>query len=160
MAYEIRRRRMRPFAIFLTLVALVAATPLAMAAKKFDGRWVVTITIPESATSSNKRTFTLNLDVSPRAGSLHGRMTITDQEGRSISGAWRQSGKKVSFSFEPPCPGADANACATLLLQGKIKSSGTKLKNGKVIVMWDSTNPSNPSLYDTSNGSFSGERVP
>ncbi|HEX8185697.1 MAG TPA: hypothetical protein VF747_13120 [Blastocatellia bacterium] len=159
MRNRIRSRRTPLPAILLTLVALAATTPSALAASKFDGRWAITITIPESPTSSNKRTFTINLDVSPRGGSLHGRMTITDAEGRTTGGAWRQSSKKIAFSYELPCSGEEATPCATLLLKGKMKSSNTKFK-GDVIVMWDSANSNNPALYDTSNGSFSGERLP
>jgi hypothetical protein len=157
---ETQSQRKRGLAIILTLIALLASTPSAFAAKKFDGRWVLTITIPESPTSSNKRTFTVNLDVSPRGGSLHGRMTITDANNRTAGGTWRQDGKKVSFSYELPCSAEDTAPCATLLLKGKMKSSNTKFSKGDVIVMWDTANQSNPALYDTSNGSFSGERLP
>jgi hypothetical protein len=160
MTNETRSRRNRRLSVLVTLVLLLgAATPSAFAGKKFDGRWLLTITIPESPTTSNKRTLTITLDASPRGGSLHGRMTITDAENRTTSGAWRQSGKKVSFSYELPCSGADTTPCATLLLQGKMKSSGTKFKKGGVIVMWDTPNTGNPALYDTSNGSFTGERL-
>jgi hypothetical protein len=33
------------------------------------------------------------------------------------------------------------------------------MKKGSVIVMWDTANNHNPALYDTSNGSFRGDRV-
>jgi hypothetical protein len=161
MPYEFRSRGARPLLILLTLIVLFAAMPSASAAgKKFDGRWVLTITIPESPTSDNKRSFTITVDASPRGDSLHGRMTITDAEGRTTGGTWRQSSKKVSFSYELPCSEADAAPCATLVLRGKMKSSNTKFKNGDVIVMWDTANANNPALFDTSNGSFKGDRLP
>jgi hypothetical protein len=139
---------------------MLVAAPSASAAKKFDGRWTLTITIPESPTSNAKRTFTINVEASPRGDSQHGRMTITDEAGRTAGGTWRQSSKKVSFSYELPCSSEDANPCATLVLQGKMKSSNTQFKKGNVIVMWDTANPNNPALFDTSNGSFSGTRLP
>ena len=160
MACETGSHRMRPLAILLTLMVMLVITPSAFAGKKFDGRWVLTITIPESPTSSTKRTFIINLEASPRGESLHGRMTITDAEGRSVSGTWRQSSKQVSFSYELPCSDTGTAPCATLVLQGNMKSSNTQFKKGNVIVMWDTSNASNPALFDTSNGSFSGARLP
>jgi hypothetical protein len=148
-------KRQRAVLIALALV-LASATP-AFGAKKFDGRWTLTITIPESAASGNNRTFTVSVDASPRDGSLHGRTTIADAEGHTVGGAWRQVSKKVSVTYELPCTGD--GPCATLILTGKIKSSGTKIRNGKVIVVWDTANDHNPALFDTSNGSFKGDRV-
>lgn len=159
MTYGNGSRSMRPVAILLTLIVMLAATASA-AGKKFDGRWTLTITIPESPTSNTKRTFTINVEASPRGDSQHGRMTITDEAGRTASGTWRQSSKKVSFSYELPCSSEDTTPCATLVLQGKMKSSNTQFKKGNVIVMWDTANPNNPALFDTSNGSFSGTRLP
>jgi hypothetical protein len=148
-------KRLSP--ILVALAILLAMPGLAAAAKKFDGRWTLTITIPESPTSSNKRTFTVTVDASPRGESLHGRMTITDTEGHTVGGAWRQVAKKVSVTYELPCAG-DA-PCASLILTGKMKSSGTRIKNGSVIVVWDTPNDHNPALFDTSNGSFKGDRL-
>jgi hypothetical protein len=84
-------------------------------------------------------------------------MTITDTEGHTVGGAWRQVAKKVSVTYELPCAG-DA-PCASLILTGKMKSSGTRIKNGSVIVVWDTPNDHNPALFDTSNGSFKGDRL-
>lgn len=142
--------------VLISLAVLLAASP-AFAAPKFAGRWIFTITIPESPGSNNTRTFTVNVDASPRGASLHGRMTITDAEGRTVGGAWRQSGKKVSVTYELPC--ADDSPCASLILTGKLKDGGTKIRKGAVIVMWDTPNSNNPSLFDTSNGSFNGDRL-
>ena len=151
--------RKRAAASLIILVVLLAASPSIVSAKGFDGRWVLTVTIPESPTSDAKRIFTINLDVSPRGDSLHGRMTITDATGRVVGGTWRQSGKKITISYELPCSAAESGACATLILQGRMKSSKNLFKKGDVIVMWDSANSNNPALYDTSNGSISGERL-
>ena len=129
----------------------------AFAGKALEGRWSVNVTIPVSANSKTKRTFTINLDVGPRGDSLHGRMTITDDQGRTVGGVYRQSGKQVSITYELPCAGEGDDSCASLVLLGKVKG-GTRLK-GSVVVMWDSQNSQNPALYDTSNGSFSGDRL-
>ena len=145
----------RPILIALALV-LASVTP-AFGAKKLDGRWTLTITIPESPAGSNNRSFTVTMDASPRDGSLHGRTIITDAEGHTVGGAWRQVAKKVSVTYELPC--AEGGPCATLILTGKLKSSGAKIKNGNVIVVWDTANDQNPALFDTSNGSFNGTRL-
>lgn len=160
MAYKIQSRRKLTPTILIAVMLLFAATPPAFAGKGFDGRWAITITIPDSPASKEKRTFTINLDVSPRGESLHGRMTITDADNRITGGVWRQVGKKVSFSYELPCSGNEAGPCATLVLIGRMKSSNSKIKKGDVVVMWDTPNDKNPALYDTSNGSFTGERLP
>lgn len=143
--------------VMVALALLLAATSPAFAAPKFVGRWSFTVTIPESPAGANNRTFTVNLDVSPRGESLHGRTTIADAEGHNVGGAWRQVAKKVSVTYELPCAGD--GPCATLILTGKLKSSGTKIKNGNVIVVWDTSNAHNPALFDTSNGSFKGDRL-
>ncbi|MFY9610763.1 MAG: hypothetical protein WAU45_19395 [Blastocatellia bacterium] len=143
--------------VLISLAVLLAAASPVFAAPKFPGRWILTVTIPESPGSNNKLIFTVNVDASPRGASLHGRMTITDFEGRAVGGAWRQVGKKVSVAYELPC--ADDGPCASLILTGKIKDGGAQIKKGTVIVMWDTPNSNNPSLYDTSNGSFSGTRL-
>jgi hypothetical protein len=149
----------RALVILMTMATLLGTAPPASAAKPFNGRWVFTVTIPESPTSGAKRTFTVNLDVSPRDESLHGRLTITDAEGHTVSGAWRQVGKNISVTYELPCPSTGDASCGSLILLGKMKSSNTVIKKGNVIVMWDTPNDQNPALYDTSNGSFSGTRL-
>jgi len=153
MASILKRRR----PVFIALALVLASVTPAFAAKKFDGRWTLTITIPESASGSNNRSFTVTVDASPRDGSLHGRTTIADAEGHTVGGAWRQVAKKVSVTYELPCVGD--GPCATLILTGKIKISGTKMRNGTVIVVWDTANDHNPALFDTSNGSFKGDRL-
>ena len=99
----------------------------------------------------------VNLDVSPRGDSLHGRLNITDESGRTVGGAWRQVGKNVSIAYELPCPGDVP--CASVILLGRIKGSGALIKRGSVVVMWDTANNKNPALFDTSNGSFRGTRI-
>jgi hypothetical protein len=143
--------------------ALTAAVMLftlvspALAAKELRGRWVLSITIPEAPGSTVTRTFTVTLDVSPRGESLHGRARLIDEAGRVVGGAWRQAGKQVSIAYELPCPGD--GPCASLILQGRVKNSSTLIKKGSVIVMWDTINDSNPALYDTSLGTFRGDRT-
>ncbi|HSB08967.1 MAG TPA: hypothetical protein VLM38_05610 [Blastocatellia bacterium] len=147
----------------LAVLMLLAAATLLMsgipvsAAAKLAGQWMLTINIPEGPNSSTNRTLVLNMAVSPRNGSLHGRVAITDEAGRTVSGAWRQVGKRASIAFEMPCPGDVP--CASVILLGKVKGGGFVIKNGTVIVMWDTPNDRNPALYDTSNGSFRGDRL-
>jgi hypothetical protein len=141
----------------IALICLIAVSPASSAGKKFDGRWTMSVTIPVSSGDSTKRTLILNMDASPRVNSLHGRVTITDEQNRTFGGVWRQTNKKVSITFEMPCE--EGVECATVVMIGKMKSSNTKFKKGKVIAMWDSEGEGNPALFDTSNGSFSGERV-
>ena len=131
--------------------------PSVLAAAKLEGQWTLAITIPEAPNSATTRTLTLNMNVSPRDGSLHGRVTMTDEAGRTVSGAWRQVGKSVSIAFELPCPGDVP--CASVILLGKVKGGGFVIKKGTVIVMWDTANKKNPALFDTSNGSFRGDRL-
>jgi hypothetical protein len=157
MTKQIQIMRKRASAVTLILITVLAVAPSALAGKKFEGRWSVSITIPVAPNSSDKRTFDLNFDAGPRGESLHGRITILDEQGRTIGGVWRQVNKKVSATFEF-CPD-DGGPCASLVLIGKIKDN-SKIKKGDVIVMWDSENQQNPALYDTSNGSFNAERLP
>ena len=82
---------------------------------------------------------------------------MTDEAGRTVGAAWRQTGKSVSITYELPCPGD--GPCGTLILQGKVKDGGILIKKGSVIVMWDTINDRNPSLYDTSTGTFRGDRI-
>jgi hypothetical protein len=139
------------------LAVLFAAASTALAGNELTGLWVLTITIPESPTSSTTRTFIVNMEVSPRGESLQGRVNLTDQAGKTAGGAWRQVGKNVSIAYELPCPGD--GPCASLILQGRVKGGGVLIKRGSVIVMWDTANNKNPALFDTSNGSFRGDRL-
>jgi hypothetical protein len=135
---------------------LICLQASALSAPGLEGQWLLTVTIPESAANKQTRTFTIRLDVSPRGESLIGRMIITDEANRSVGGVWRQVGKRVFINYELPC--ADASTpCATLALIGKMK--GDFIRKGKVIVMWDTPNDQDPSLYDTSLGSFFGVRL-
>jgi hypothetical protein len=149
--------RKRSTVAIVALLLLIAMAPAAFAGNELAGQWTLTITIPDSPGSNTTRTFTVNLDVSPRGESLHGRLNITDEAGKTVGGAWRQVGKNVSIAYELPCPGD--GPCASLILLGRVKGGGVKIKNGTVIVMWDTTNNRNPALYDTSNGSFRGTRI-
>jgi hypothetical protein len=143
----------------VVLSLLLAGIPANAGGKSFEGRWLLTITIPESPTSNNRRTLTVTLDVSPRGDSLNGRLTATDGDSRAVSGAWRQVGKRISITYELPCPDDGSAPCATLVMLGKIKGEGTIVKKGTVIVMWDTQSDTNPALYDTSNGSFNAQRL-
>lgn len=139
-----------------TVALLLLLSPSAFAGNELAGVWTLTINIPESPTSPNIRTFTVNLSVFPREG-LHGRANITDQSGVAVGAAWRQVGKNVSIAYELPCTGD--GPCASLILQGRVKGGGVLIKKGSVIVMWDTPNERNVSLFDTSNGSFRGDRI-
>jgi hypothetical protein len=152
----------RAFGLRLASALMVGAMMFALTAPAFAGNelkglWTLRITIPESPTSATSRTFTVTLDVSPRGDSLHGRANITDREGKTVGVAWRQVGKNVSIAYELPCPGD--GPCASLILLGRVKGGGVLIKKGSVIVMWDTPNDRNPALYDTSNGSFRGDRL-
>lgn len=139
------------------MLLLIAVSPNALAGNELAGQWTLTITIPDSPGSTSTRTFTVNLDVSPRGESLHGRLNITDEAGKTVGGAWRQVGKSLSIAYELPCPGD--GPCASLILLGKVKGGGVLIKKGKVIVMWDTASNKNPALFDTSNGTFRGTRI-
>lgn len=142
----------------LAAVALLfTIAPSVLAGNELKGRWTLRITIPEAPDSTTTRTFTVTLEVVPRGESLHGRANLTDEAGRTVGAAWRQVGKNVSIAYELPCPGD--GPCASLILQGRVKGGGVLIKRGSVIVMWDTTNDRNPALYDTSNGSFRGDRI-
>lgn len=145
-------------AIVLAAISLALILPISngLAAKSFEGKWSFTVTIPVAPRSNQDQTFTLTIDAFPREG-LHGRMLITDAENRTLPGVWRKTGKKVSLTYDLPCSGD--GQCASLVLLGKAKSGFTRIKNGDVIVMWDSDDDQNPALFDTSNGSFSATRV-
>ena len=149
-------RSTRVAVVLVALVGALVISPSALAGKKLDGRWQLTVTIPELATSDKSRVFPVTIEVSPRGSSLQGRLTITDEGGRTVGGVWRQTGKKISIAYELPC--SAGAQCASLVLLGKVKD-GVKIKGGTVIVMWDTPNDRNHALYDTSNGSFSGERL-
>ena len=149
----------KPIRVAVVLAGLLGAlvvSPSALAGKKLQGRWQLTITIPDPPIGDKLRTLLVTIDVSPRVD-LQGRLTISDAEGRTVGGVWRQVGKKVSIAYELPC--SPGEPCASLVLLGKVKEGGVKIKNGTVIVMWDTPNEQNHALYDTSNGSFSGERL-
>ena len=133
------------------------AAPSVLAGNELKGRWALRITIPDAPNSTTTRTFTVTVDVAPRGESLHGRASVTDESGRTVSAAWRQVGKNVSIAYELPCPGDVP--CASLILQGRVKGGGVLIKKGSVIVMWDTANDRNPALYDTSNGTFRGDHM-
>lgn len=149
--------RKRVVSALAAVVLLFTTAPSVLAGNELKGRWTLRITIPEAPNSTTTRTFSVTLDVVPRGESLHGRANLTDEAGRTVGAAWRQVGKNVSIAYELPCPGD--GPCASLILQGRVKGGGVLMKKGSVIVMWDTTNNRNPALYDTSNGSFRGDRV-
>lgn len=148
----------RKLLVLAVAALLLAVGPSVNAAKpQLQGQWTLTITIPDAPRSATTRVLTVNMDVSPRGESLHGRVNLTDEAGRTVGGAWRQAGKSVSIAYELPCPGD--GPCASLILLGKIKGGGFLIKKGTVIVMWDTSNDRNPALFDTSNGTFRGDRL-
>jgi hypothetical protein len=136
---------------------LFFAAPVMGGGKAFDGKWRVTLTLPVAPNSTQTRSFTVELDVSPRGDSLHGRMMITDEESRIVPGVWRQVGKRVSITYELPC--TNETPCASVVLMGKMKAEFSKIKFGDVIVMWDTPNASNHAQYDTSTGTFTATRL-
>jgi len=143
----------------VVLLLLLAGVPVNAGGKSFEGRWVFTITIPESPGVKTKRTLTVTFEADPRGDSLNGRLRATDDNNRTVSGAWRQVGKRISITYELPCPDDGSAPCASLVMLGKIKGEGTLVKKGTVIVMWDTQSDSNPALYDTSNGTFNAVRL-
>jgi hypothetical protein len=152
-----KQYRIFPALVLAVIGLLLTVNHSVHAAKALQGQWTLTITIPDSPQSATTRTLSVKMDVSPRGESLHGRVNISDLSGRTVGGAWRQVGKRVSIAYELPCPGD--GPCASLILLGKVKGDGFLIKKGTVIVMWDTSNERNPSLYDTSNGSFRGDRL-
>jgi hypothetical protein len=149
---------LRAGALITALAFAFGGSVSAGAGKSFEGQWLLQVTIPTASGSSETTTFTIHIDAGPRGDTPMGRAVITDDQGQAVGGVWRQVKKKVSLTYEPPCSGDEGAVCATLILQGKIKSK-TTFKKGAVIVMWDTPNDNNPALYDTSNGKFSGDRV-
>lgn len=149
--------RIRQVATVVIVILSIVFARDVFASNELAGQWLLTITIPDSPTSATTRTFTVNVNVSPRGESLHGRMTMTDQAGRTVGGVWRQAGKDVSIAYELPCPGD--LPCASLILLGRVKGGGVLIKRGAVIVTWDTANSRNPALFDTSTGSFRGDRL-
>jgi len=149
--------RKRVVSALAAVALLFTIATSVLAGNELNGRWTFRITIPEAPASTTSRTFTVTLDVLPRGESLHGRANLTDEAGRTVGAAWRQVGKDISIAYELPCPGD--GPCASLILQGRVKGGGVLIKKGSVIVMWDTANNRNPALYDTSNGTFRGDRV-
>ena len=152
------RANLKPILLTMAILGgLLGAGRLVLAAPKLDGRWRLTITIPEAAGSRNMRDQTVDLNVTPLGDSLVGRLTITDARSQqTVGGVWRQVGKQISITYETPCAVGESS-CATLILMGKVK--GDLLKKGQVIVLWDTPNDQNVALFDTSNGVFSGFRL-
>jgi len=142
---------------FAALVLLLAVASTALSGNELSGRWTLTITFPDGPNSTTTKTHTIILDVFPRGESLHGRANLTDESGRQVGATWRQVGKRVSIAYELPCPGD--TPCASLILQGRVKGGGVVIKKGSVIVVWDTPNDRNPALFDTSNGTFRGDRT-
>jgi hypothetical protein len=154
-SYKVRPRLLTAIMLFATY--LLWMVPAAFSKAPLVGKWQVTITMPTSPGSSQKNTFTVTLDVSPMdTGSLNGRLTVTDQQNRTISGVWREVGKMISITYEPVCDQSQPGPCATLVLLGKVKGGGTIVK-GQLVVEWDTPDTRNPALYDTDNGKFSGQ---
>lgn len=149
-------RKLLPLSLIAVLLTAAITVSEAFQSKNFDGEWTLTINRPATPGSNQREAFIVNALASPRSGSLHGRVTLTDSENRSFPGVWRQTNKKVSITFELPCD--EGEACGTVVLIGKIKNK-TLIKKGDVIVLWDTPNNDNPALFDTSTGKFSGARI-
>src|SRR5258705_397370 len=81
--------RKRATTVFAAMLLLIALSPPAFAGNELAGKWTLTVTIPEAPGSSTTRTFAVNVIVSPRGESLHGRLDITDDSGKTVGGAWR-----------------------------------------------------------------------
>lgn len=142
----------------LTVVVVVfAAASTAFSGNELAGRWTLSITFPDGAGSTTTRTQSVTLEVFPRGDSLHGRANLTDEAGKRYGATWRQVGKRVSIAYELPC--SRDTQCASLILQGRVKGGGIVIKKGSVIVVWDTPNNRNPALFDTSNGTFRGDRI-
>lgn len=142
----------------LTVVVVVfAAASTAFSGNELAGRWTLTINFPDGPGSTTTRTQTVTVEVFPRGDSLHGRANVTDEAGKRYGATWRQVGKRVSIAYELPCSGD--TQCASLILQGRVKGGGILIKKGSVIVVWDTPNNRNPALFDTSNGTFRGDRI-
>ncbi len=109
-----------------TVALLLTSASPAFAGKELSGRWVLRITIPEAPGSTVTRTFNVTLDVSPRGASLHGRANMTDEAGRMVGAAWRQTGKSVSIAYELPCPGDGPCGREAARMAGVVRSPGAE----------------------------------
>ena len=154
-----RQARLLTATMLLLCCAFWTAPPAMAKGPLLVGKWQITITMPASPGSSQKSSRTLILNVSPMDdGSLNGRLTVTDQDNKTVSGVWREVGKMISITYEPVCDSSPTAPCGTLILLGRVKGGGTVVK-GQVVVEWDSQDSRNPALYDTDNGKFSGQLV-
>ena len=150
--------RARPILITLLFSFIFVFSSPALAAPNPEGRWLLTLTIPDGPGSRNTRTIVLTADIKSRGTSLNGKLTLTDADNHSFPGVWRQIGKRVSIAFEFPCPGPSGSQCASLILIAKMKPE-THLKKGRVILMWDTPNDRDPSFFDSTAASFVGDRI-
>jgi hypothetical protein len=148
----------RVASLLLAVLTVVAIDNSALAAPNPEGRWLLTLTIPDGPGSRNTRTIVLVADIRSRGTSLNGKLTLTDADNRTFPGVWRQIGKRLSIAFEFPCPGPSGSPCASLILISKMKPA-THLKKGRVILMWDTPNDRDPSFYDSTAASFVGDRI-
>jgi|ERR1700733_6113302 hypothetical protein len=154
------RRHSRLVSVSVIVIAVgFVMVPPAFSQDFLVGTWTATITIPSGPGSQQMVTSTVTFNVGARGKSLVGRMTITDDQNRIVAGVWREVGKSISITYEPVCDPASSSPCGTLLLIGKVKPATGTIKGTRAIVMWDTKNSQNPSLYDTSNGSFSAQIV-
>ena len=142
------------FCSAIVVVALLIAPPV-YSADGLVGAWTVTITIPSAPGSQQTVTSTVTFNVTARGKALVGRMTITDDQNRTVAGVWREVGKSISITYEPFCDPSSPGPCATILLIGKVKAAAGVIKGSKAIVIWDTPNSRNPALFSTSEGTFS-----
>lgn len=84
------------------------------------------------------------------------RRTVLAREIENIRvpGVWRTSGDSFSATFEFAC--VEGVSCGTVLMRGTIDSE--KKMSGRVIVIWESTDATTHTGYDTVTGTFTGDK--
>jgi hypothetical protein len=151
-----KTRRLLAALGFLSLIALVA--PVASSKDKIRGEWTVIITAPDSATGNHfgARTFKLSIGKYP-SESFSGPfklLSATSATGVMAQGVWRNFGRTYSLTFELACE--EGEACGSVTLRGRMRSE-TEM-NGVAVVVWDTQDRSNPTGFETVNGTFQGVR--
>ena len=142
-------------AVMAALAVIILASSVADAKKLWKKQWVITVTIPDSATGNQfgTRTFTIrarNFNEPPSPLPLR-KLTATADDGTAVQGVWRQVGKNFSLTFELPCQSEEV--CGTVILRGTFKKQTV---SGRAYVMWDSRDGENRAGFETVNGSFEG----
>lgn len=151
-----KTRRLLTALGLLSLIALVA--PVASPKPKIRGDWIVAITAPDSPTGNQfgTRTFKLTIGKYP-SESTSGPfklLSATSGNGVMVQGVWREFGRTYSLTFELACE--EGEACGSVILRGRMRSE-TEM-SGFAVVVWDSQDRSNPTGFETVNGTFQGVR--